>query len=98
MLEDDDIVCFNEDVFTNIINDLFVVDDMLVNASREINEALSVISSELLVEVDDDKTLKNISNIRNKVYGMANNINSSLQFYRDVDESSILELEMFDND
>ena len=98
MLEDADIVCFNEDVFTEIINDLFVVDDMLVSASKEINEALSVISGELLVEVDDDKVLKNISNIRNKVSGIANNINSSLQFYRDVDESSILELGMFDND
>lgn len=98
LLEDSDVVCFNEDVFNEIINDLFIVDDMLISASKEIDDALNIISKELLTDVDDDKILKSISIMRDKVTNMANSINSSLYFYRDVDEISILELEMFEND
>lgn len=98
MLNSSDVVCLDEKKFTEAIDNFFSVNDLLAVAESELLEVLDILVNKLSVNVSGDDLLQSIKNIQDKNVNIVNNINYGLNSYREIDDESLLEMEMFDND
>lgn len=98
MLNSSDVVCLDEKKFTEAMDNFFSVNDLLAVAESELLEVLDILVNKLSVNVSGDDLLQSIKNIQDKNVNIVNNINYGLNSYREIDDESLLEMEMFDND
>jgi hypothetical protein len=94
MINSSDFVCLDEDKFRNIIDKFFSVNEILMVANSEMSEVFELLSNK---SSDFSEILKSIKLIMDKNNTIINNINYGLNSYKKIEDESILELEMFDN-
>ena len=94
MINSSDFVCLDEDKFHNIIDKFFSVNEILMVANSEMSEVFGLLSNK---SSDSSEILKSIKLIMDKNNTIINNINYGLNAYKKIEDESILELEMFDN-